>query len=777
MTPISCVQNSTGTETKILSPLSITLSLSGIVALGDEGYLVALVNSTEHASNTTIQVSLPEGFLRIAGSLSWNGEIEKEREIEIGAKVRLLRTGNWIIRAEAVSGSPSSVFGKVALLYVYASEDSVITSTKPIFRDSNYVMQWRELSEYPNMTHKPNMIGKDHAIQQSTAGTITICGRWFFLEEDNTTIRPMRHVKVELWEDEWWGTQWLCDTKYTDDYGYYCFDPVVNDDGYFEGGLDLLVKLYLDNSVVKVVEDATGNMYRTETPIFFDLPDGLYSMPDYVINSTNRGSVGIFDTIDIGHEYAESVEYGHPKTEVRWPADDTQTIAETPLIIYLAGGDEWDEDIILHEYGHSIMFSIYGGEIPLSGGDHFWNSSTNANFAFAEGWPTFFGVAANFEKGHGDLLYPRDTHYKDHFDQIIDYNLESEAHNYGTDVEGAVTCLLWDIYDSSCDVLRHRQDSLSAGIVPMWDVFNNYLINAHHIYNIYPDFFHGWLDRGHDSYQVIWDIYYHHCLSIADPRPSTPWTVIGPAIGYKDALYTFFTNTTDRYADDIRYYFNWSDNTPQYITSWYPSGAVASASHSWSTSGTFNVTVQAEDIHGPLNASTRTNWAYYPLTICIKAPLCAMKTNINGVFYVPLIQTNALKIHLLFNSTNVVGDQVGTQMNGYPFPFPDQLVDIFDASFIGGKLGLSEGDANWDYMADIVPDRTIDIFDIVAAVNHFGSSGTYSTNLSGVTVTFNTGEERLPDQNGFIQIPLSATNLTVKRNGSPIGAMIIFWEP
>jgi hypothetical protein len=52
------------------------------------------------------------------------------------------------------------------------------------------------------------------------------------------------------------------------------------------------------------------------------------------------------------------------------------------------------------------------------------------------------------------------------------------------------------------------------------------------------------------------------------------------------------------------------------------------------------------------------------------------------------------------------------------------------------------------------------------------------TGLTGVTVTFNTGEETLsPNSNGFIAIPQGATSFTVYKNGNPIGAMIIFYGP
>ena len=79
-------------------------------------------------------------------------------------------------------------------------------------------------------------------------------------------------------------------------------------------------------------------------------------------------------------------------------------------------------------------------------------------------------------------------------------------------------------------------------------------------------------------------------------------------------------------------------------------------------------------------------------------------------------------------------------------------------------------------MADIVPDRKINILDISVVSINFGKSGTYITSLAGVTVTFDVGGTKQPDPNdGSVTIPQDATSFTVKRYGTPIGAMIIFW--
>jgi hypothetical protein len=107
-------------------------------------------------------------------------------------------------------------------------------------------------------------------------------------------------------------------------------------------------------------------------------------------------------------------------------------------------------------------------------------------------------------------------------------------------------------------------------------------------------------------------------------------------------------------------------------------------------------------------------------------------------------------------------------------------VDIYDAIFVSGKVGKSEGQSGWEYMADVTGNRIIDIFDCIQVANNYGKSGTYITDLTNVTVTFSVPggpiQESVEWTNGLATIPPSATSFTVKRNGSPIGAVAIFWS-
>ena len=169
---------------------------------------------------------------------------------------------------------------------------------------------------------------------------------------------------------------------------------------------------------------------------------------------------------------------------------------------------------------------------------------------------------------------------------------------------------------------------------------------------------------------------------------------------------------------------------------------------------------------------------YMPPELDDSEAICVLKTRTDGYFYRPNLAIDLLKIEMLFDNQNIIGDQIGgTSPYSTITAFPDGKVRVDDVLFVASKFGLNEGDESWDYMADVIPDRTVRVDDQLAVNSNFGKSGTYITDLTGVKVTFNTGQTISPDSDGFVTISQGATNFTVKRNSTLIGAMVIFYGP
>ncbi len=89
-------------------------------------------------------------------------------------------------------------------------------------------------------------------------------------------------------------------------------------------------------------------------------------------------------------------------------------------------------------------------------------------------------------------------------------------------------------------------------------------------------------------------------LEIVNRPPNTPSKPSGPTSGYTGSSYTYSTSTTDPDGDSIYYIFDWDDGSTTTVGP-YSSGTSVSASHTWSSSGTYHVTVKAKDVNGLLS--------------------------------------------------------------------------------------------------------------------------------------------------------------------------------
>ncbi len=77
--------------------------------------------------------------------------------------------------------------------------------------------------------------------------------------------------------------------------------------------------------------------------------------------------------------------------------------------------------------------------------------------------------------------------------------------------------------------------------------------------------------------------------------PDTPSRPSGDTTGYAGTSYSYSANTNDPNGDNVRYEFDWGDGTPHTLTELHPSGENVTASHYWSSSGTYSVEVRAQD--------------------------------------------------------------------------------------------------------------------------------------------------------------------------------------
>ncbi len=107
--------------------------------------------------------------------------------------------------------------------------------------------------------------------------------------------------------------------------------------------------------------------------------------------------------------------------------------------------------------------------------------------------------------------------------------------------------------------------------------------------------------------------------------PVTPSKPLGSTSGSLGVSYTYSTSSTDPNGDLIRYGWDWNgDGTVDEWTGYYASGTSAPLAHVWSTSGTYNIKVKAEDDKGSQSSFSIV------LTVVISQNSAPLKPSLSG---------------------------------------------------------------------------------------------------------------------------------------------------
>jgi hypothetical protein len=368
----------------------------------------------------------------------------------------------------------------------------------------------------------------DIFIVYSSPGQIFVYGYFYCYEPYRGTYLPIRRAEVKLYDSDLYGAVLNeLATSYTDDQGRFFFGPINNDDGPFEGGLDVFVRVYLKTDTVIVGVGITGDLfglcYYAETPKRDNVPDGNVDYGTQSISTSPNPNwpyaFRIYNRIIEASDWLYSkVGWRRTQVAVYYPNDlngnlDVSGYCDSlgflwengiipglalPNHIYIpndywAGGTYSDEAII-HEYGHAIMDSLYSG-IPRGSysGTHYWGQATDTTFAFVEGWANFFACAV------------RGSSY------CLGYDAERNDWPQGDNVEGAVTGIFWDIFDGSSD----GRDSLSLGVDETFNILRYRKPSTIHEFWTYFTGDYGLI-------QQLWGIYYDHGINKDSVPPSNP---------------------------------------------------------------------------------------------------------------------------------------------------------------------------------------------------------------------------------------------------------------
>ena len=293
------------------------------------------------------------------------------------------------------------------------------------------------------------------------------------------TAVPVHHILVEMREE---------DTFSDDSYGHTVTDANGNfrfnfcdDDGVLNDELELYFRVCAEvwdggNKIARVENIDDRDLYCWDSNIIdSEGGDVDFDLTVYRLGQLEAQVFNIADALYYGWRFWNNNASSSPAFDrtitALWQAGKGQkgsfySRARTSLVLAddPSSRDEWDDSVIIHEWGHFAdhQFSCYqnpGGAHSLPG----TNAGTNGTrLAFGEGYPDYYQSAARtIMPGSASVNF-----YVDPDGPTVD--LENMRGVTASDRdEGAVAALLWDFLDTANDT----NDTVSPGQAAIQQIY------------------------------------------------------------------------------------------------------------------------------------------------------------------------------------------------------------------------------------------------------------------------------------------------------------------
>jgi len=484
------------------------LSFSEIPLLNQPTELTFSITPTADAPNTSINIQLPEGIQLVSGNLSWEGNIEQGKTINNIVTVKVIKIGDWSIDGSVESILPgNNIVHSNFSVYISTSKDISITATPTEISSSDPAQAVKSES---NIEIIPDSV--------QTSST-TVWGYWRYLNQDGVNTSDIRYATVELWAD--YIVDYRLATSWTDANGEFSFTTATTNDVY--------VKIFADSESVYV------NDNLPLTPVYWSKTNA--SPPGYIgewviTDPTKRGAWFIFDNIISGYQYFNKFYdsnlvdldgdglkndlWNQPQIEIIWPSSlSVSQFSGANYKIDITQSQTWYQDTHQHEYGHAVMYKLYGNSMPTTGftDDHSLYTRSDGGFALIEGWAEYIPEAIQ-----NSAIYNRD---------YSPYNFDMENTNFGDYIinnngdiyEGNVATILWDIEDDASAKDDGSPSSDDDGIpdasIYLWNVMRDDKPND------INEIWDSWFDESHNyGYpNEMWAIFKEHDIKKPDSTP------------------------------------------------------------------------------------------------------------------------------------------------------------------------------------------------------------------------------------------------------------------
>jgi hypothetical protein len=241
---------------------------------------------------------------------------------------------------------------------------------------------------------------------------------------------------------------------------------------------NVYIRALSENQNAKVMAISKDIEYAAVTPTF-QLSQGQTVKKDFVapdVAQDGRRIAGAFNIL-AALTKANTLIRGVfpsaviPAVTIRWTTDyvkGTYFSSQTDSA-FINGrrdtdSDEFDDSVIIHEYGHFIAAKFSRDASP--GGEHSLGQKKDPRLAWSEGWANFFASAVLNRSVYVDTLGPNGT-------SNLTFDLEDKTSGLDGDPgywsELSAASLLWHVFDTN--PAHSPSDHLRTGFGPVWTVF------------------------------------------------------------------------------------------------------------------------------------------------------------------------------------------------------------------------------------------------------------------------------------------------------------------
>jgi len=296
---------------------------------------------------------------------------------------------------------------------------------------------------------------------------------------------PVPRVKVEIRDAEGGGPSALVASVFTGADGKYTA-TFANDDGIGQGGLDIFVRLIVENdNGTNIEREQLGFTFSKDSALHPEVAEGAVLDIPMTPDLTSSGDAGDYErdlngALSILHAITEAELYMLSLTGTR--PDGIEGNYPSPLGTQFVGagfnsmnvgfGDQFQWDAVHHEYGHYVSNLYDLDDDPIGNDMHtidenlaesYRSKDRGVKVAWTEGFANYFAIVVQRARGHKALGIPAvgDENFGDPTDAAP---MESSDGSRGEDNEASVMRILWDLDDRVDD----GRDRTTLGAQLVW---------------------------------------------------------------------------------------------------------------------------------------------------------------------------------------------------------------------------------------------------------------------------------------------------------------------